>query len=193
MLAEGQGAWTITEVTSLPVTIGASGYATFYSPVALTLDEGLTAYVGEINVAKNLLILTPTNVIPANQGVILEGTEGNHTLTVDGSSDLISDITGSVATISTPDDGAYTLTIDNDSNKPVFRSYTGETLAGFKAYIDGSAVSDVKSLSIEFLSDAISALQASKEDGRMFDLNGRRVEKVQKGIYIVNGRKVVIK
>ena len=184
--------WTLEEVTSLPVTIGASGYATFYSPVALTLDEGLTAYVGEINVAKNLLILTPTNVIPANQGVILEGATGDYTLTVGGSSALTSAITGSVATISTPA-GAYTLTIDEDSNKPVFRSYTGGTLAGFKAYIDGNTVADIKSLSIEFLSDAISALQASKEDGRMFDLNGRRVEKVQKGIYIVNGRKVVIK
>ena len=32
-----------------------------------------------------------------------------------------------------------------------------------------------------------------KADGAIYDLSGRRVEKLQKGIYIVNGKKVVNK
>lgn len=39
--------------------------------------------------------------------------------------------------------------------------------------------------------DGVSNIQTACQDGAIFDLSGRRVEKAQKGIYIVNGRKFV--
>ena len=42
--AASGASWTIEEVTSLPVTISAAGWATFSAPVALTIPDGVTAY-----------------------------------------------------------------------------------------------------------------------------------------------------
>lgn len=181
--------WTIEPVESLPVTISSAGFATFYSPVALTVPAELTAYVGTISGDK--LLLTTTDVIPANQGVILQGDEETYNLTIGGSSDLTSDIKGSAATVTKASVGEV-LTLTQDGGKPVFRAYTGTNLTGFKGYL--LAAAGVKSFTIDFYTDAITALQAEKLNNgqRVFDLNGRRVERIKRGLYVVNGRKVLI-
>lgn len=185
--------YLLEKVTSLPVTITSAGFASFYSPVALTVPAELTAYVGTISGDK--LVLTTTDVIPAGKGVILQGAEGTYNLTIGGSSDATSSIKGGYATVTTAsiDGGVYTLTKDNE-NKPIFRQYEGTTLAGFKGYLLASEAAGVKSFAIDFYTDAITALQAEKlkNDQRVFDLNGRRVERVKRGMYVVNGRKVLI-
>ena len=43
------------------------------------------------------------------------------------------------------------------------------------------------------IADAISTVKTISTDGAVFNLNGQKVEKAQKGLYIINGKKVVIK
>ena len=69
------------------------------------------------------------------------------------------------------------------------------TLGAFKAYLPKSALpSSVHGLTFEF-GDAtgIQGLGLDEQDGRIYNLAGQRVAKAQKGIFIVNGKKVVIK
>lgn len=64
--------WAIEEVTTLPVTVSAAGWATLYAPVALSIPEGLTG-VYTAAVDGNTLKLTALNVtIPANTPVLIE-------------------------------------------------------------------------------------------------------------------------
>ena len=65
--------WTIEKVTSLPVTITAAKYATFYAPVAVEVPEGVTAHTVTIN-GEWATLSEALEVIPANTGVILKAT-----------------------------------------------------------------------------------------------------------------------
>lgn len=68
-----------TLAMELSVEIGASGYTTFYAPVAVTLPNSVKAYAVE-GVVGNVLTLVEKNDVPANEGVILKG-EGAFSLT----------------------------------------------------------------------------------------------------------------
>ena len=76
--------WKVVEVTSLPVSISSVGFATLYTPVALALPEGVDAFVGTLNDAKDELTLSDVTTnqtkkgIPANTGVVLRGSANTH-------------------------------------------------------------------------------------------------------------------
>jgi hypothetical protein len=54
--------------------------------------------------------------------------------------------------------------------------------------VDGFQIEEVTSTGISTVKNA-----AALKDGQLFNLNGQRVEKARKGLYVVNGRKVVAK
>jgi len=65
----------------------------------------------------------------------------------------------------------------------------------YKCYLDASA-GEAKALFLDFGdADAISDVRSKMEDGRseIFNLAGQRMNKVQKGVNIVNGKKVLVK
>ena len=70
------------------------------------------------------------------------------------------------------------------------------SIKGFRGYFDLPAGADAPSLSIEDTTTGITTVigaDALNMDGRVYNLNGQRVENATKGLYIVNGRKVVVK
>lgn len=75
---------------------------------------------------------------------------------------------------------------------------TGCKIADHRAYIDLEAIegagdeTGVK-LYLSQTADGIATVQTTQGDNRIFNLAGQRVNKAQKGIYIVNGKKVVLK
>ncbi len=183
----------LEEVTSLPITISSIGFNSFYCPVDVIVPEGVTAYAGKIS--GDVLNLTPISAggkIPANTGVILEGSAGanvDFTITSDASS-IVSDLTGTVAA-KAKTEGDLVLGYVNE--KVGFYAYSGANLAGFKSYIAADAAQSVKALGFNFVETAIQALLQAGKDNVVYDLNGRQVQKAKKGLYIVNGHKVVIR
>lgn len=184
--------WTVEEITTLPVAISAAGYATLYSPVALSIPSGITVYKATDN--GDYLTLTAVaseadDVIPANQGFIIAGAEGSHNFTVaTGGSVDGNALTGTVAAISRPTN-SYIL---SDGTEGVGFYLDGpDVIPGFKAYL--ASGSGVKGYSLDF-ETAVKAIEAATNPGKaVYDLNGRRVENPAKGLYIVNGKKVIIK
>ena len=182
--------FTLETVTSLPVTITAAGYATLYAPVALTIPDDVTAYVATDK--GDYLTLTEVNTtIPANTGVILAGaaTTYNFDITTGGSVGSNA-LTGTVAAIARPD-GSYILS--NGTSGVGFYKDGATTIPGFKAYLAAGG-GGVKTFRFNE-ETAIEALESAKEAGsaKIYNLAGQRVTKAKKGIYIVGGRKVVIK
>ncbi len=198
---DANAAWAIEEVTVLPVKVSAAGYATLYAPVALTLPaEGLKAYTVTVNGESAMLNEIEGGVIPANTGVVLEGA-GDYTLTVGGEATAVegNDLLGTVAASYITADayalglvdgevGFYTAT----KNQQEGASWLNN---GFKAYLPKNQGASL-ALRFNFGGETTGiegVIEGTNANAVIFDLSGRRVAKMQKGIYIVNGKKVYVK
>jgi hypothetical protein len=182
--------WQLTQITTLPISISAAEYATFYSPVALTIPTGVTAYTGVVN--GNYLTLTAlSEKIPANTAVILAGDEGSYNFDVTTADAFTGDnaLLGSVGGVA--DVASNILTLQNDGQVG-FYTYTGENLNGFKAYLNKPA--SVKALTFQFgTPTGVNAISTVDTNKTIFNIAGQRVQSATKGIYIVGGKKVVLK
>lgn len=192
----------LEDVEALPVGISAADYATLYSPVALTIPTGVTAYVATDE--GEYLHLEPIEgqTIPANTGVILEileGTEGSYDFNLTDDVDPInSALTGSVAAIDRPE-GSYILA--TGSAGVGFYKDGASTIPGFKAYLPATTGSAVKAFRFDSddatgINEALSNSPLKGEN--IYNLAGQRINKLQKGINIVkqgsakaNGKKVL--
>ena len=199
--------WWIEEVNSLPVTISAVQYASFYAPVAVTIPEGVTAYYLTSNgVSESSVDMTPIEAgetIPANTGVILYGEAGTYNFIIGG--EATANVTGNlfagtVAKANVADD-AYILGVNDGGAVGLYKTETGAngsfTNGSHKAYLPSSALGTA-ALSAGFTFDfegttAIEEVVTEANDNIYYDLSGRRVENPTRGIYIVNGRKVMVK
>ena len=191
----GNYAWIIEEVTEIPVTITEAGASTLYAPVALSLpkEQGLTVYTAE-KIDDYLKLTEVEDVIPANTGVILMGNEGTYNFTIsDETSGLKSDLKGAVATEVNLKDGTI-YTLQKPGNDFVMKMYNDDYLNGFKAYYEMPAGSNVQALRLSFgETTGIDAVVNAGGKLEIYDMSGRRVEKMTKGLYIVNGQKVLVK
>lgn len=203
-------AWTIEAVTELPVKLthaskNRGAYGTIYSPVALKLVDGVRAYTGYVTTedGENVLVLEEfTGVIPANTGAVLWQPEATDNVVVNlpitdeaGSISEDNKLVGWVFTQVNPDKtGAY-YSLGKKDNLMAFYNYTGANLSGFRARIAKNAqMMATKSLRMRFQeATAIEEIISTLQNNEVYDLNGRRVMTPAKGLYIVNGKKVLIK
>ncbi len=179
--------------TTVPVTISSAGYATFSNASEVTVPEGVTAYTA-VKKDESTISLLPIDggVIPAGEGVVLKADAGNYDLniTTTGAVKIEGNLLKAQLTDGTPEDAIYyTLAAG-----PTFKKSSGGTLAAGKAYLVLPAAESRGSFNVTF-GDAtgISEVNAAQEDGALYNLNGIRVAKATKGLYIQNGKKVIVK
>ena len=179
--------------------ITSAGYATYYSNNALDFANAtpaltaslITGAVGETAV----LALDDVENVPAETGVLLAGDEGTYTIPVIASS--------STVTTSNKLEGVHVATIKDAESIYVlmaspkvgfYNNANAFTVGANTAYLPvGFAAARAFYL---FDEDAtgINAVSATKaETGDYYNLAGQRVAQPTKGLYIVNGKKVVIK
>lgn len=189
--------WSIHEVTALPLTIGSTGYSTLYAPVSLRIPADVTAYTATRD--GEYIDLTPVeNIIPKNTAVIIKANSGTYYLNIH--EDYVSpiennELSGSIETFSASSiSSPYTLqTETTESQGVVLRKYTGSNLKGFKIYMD---INDDEASILRFRFNDITAIEEIKENrlknSNIYDLFGRQISEATKGIYIINGEKVII-
>ena len=133
--------------------------------------------------------------MPANTPVVLykadaDGTAINVPVTasadaVEGTNDLH---------VSTGTDVDYMYVLANKSDVVGFYPWGGTNLSAGKIYLQGKASYGARSF-IGF--DDVTAVETMKAlpaiEGAYYNLNGQKVAQPAKGLYIVNGKKVVIK
>ncbi len=209
--------WSLEEVESLPVPMNVeAGYATLYSPVALSTYQNestdahrVEAYTGVIDGEKLSLtrIDAEDGIIPANTPVVLKYVadieNGNVFLQVSDSEKaaIESDLKGTLADTYITDNsyvlsridgvvGFYKATMNQLEN-------TAFLTNGFKAYLPKSenTPDETRFFVFNFGDDTETAIEGieaeNTADAAVYDLAGRRVQKAQKGLYIVNGKKVI--
>ena len=207
--------FTLEEVTALPVIISSVGYGTLYAPVALKIPEHVKAYTGAFSEDNTMLTLTKitTRVIPAGTGVVLyrdEDTYGpadaatSHDFVITTPTETVAGnaFYGSVATIArdSVDGEAYTLQTDTESSIGVAFKPSATNIASGKAYLVLPAEQGANVLRMRFAgeqggtpTDVENSEFVIQNSELIYDLQGRRVENPAKGIYIVNGKKTIIK
>ena len=189
------------------ITIGSTGFATYCFDYPLDFSEvsGMKAYIASgFSPSTGKLVLTNVTEAPAGEGLYLVGEPGTYEVPFTETDMMYSNLLKGVTTATTisPTDGDYTnFILANGIHGVAFYSLSeaGELAAG-KAYLQlpTASVSNVKAISVIFdddNEDGISrpASAPSLNGGEVYNLQGQRVEKAQKGLYIVNGKKVFIK
>ena len=193
--------WYGIPVTSIKVTISDAGYATLHLPFGVNLPTGtdLKAYVVSA-VSATEATMTEVNCIPANKGVILMGTANTpYTLPINDAAAWDESVTNLLEgsnmhkTLSAP---AYVLS--QPAGKEVGLYKAAMTAGSWlnndnKAYLPASVVpNEAKGLSFVFDTETgIKGIDAAKAANTIYDLSGRRVKAATKGIFIINGKKVI--
>ena len=177
---------------SFDATISDAKYATLCLPFNFTVPEGVTAYTAEAS-ASSVALTAIEGVVPANTGVIIYSeTPGTYAFTGSAEAPATLGTNNLVGvTAATELAGGYILAKDTDGTAKFFTVAPNTTLAANKAYLDYSG--SASALSIR-MGDATGIRTVEEQQvNTYFDLMGRKVQNPERGIYILNGKKVFVK
>ena len=186
-------------------------WATYYnSAQGYTADANTTVYQAAVNSGKTAVVLTEVTgrEIPAGKGVVLKSSAATITLTPTTTTTQTlegNELKGSDVDLSTPSN-AYCLSKETTRDGGLtprgvgFYTYTLATIPAHRAYLVVEGGPNPTRGFLGFGDDdnttGISLPEAVviENDGPIYDLSGRRIiGQPQKGIYVKNGKKFVIK
>ncbi|MBR6827295.1 MAG: hypothetical protein IKM76_03945 [Prevotella sp.] len=177
---------------NVTVEVSDAGWATLFTDFALNFEgTGLTAYTATLS--ESTVTLTEVTSVTAGTGVVLKGDAKTYEIPViDGSDTAKGDLKGN-ATTATEANGTQYVLMMNGSNAQFTKATSGSIAAG-KAYLE-KAESESRILNVVFAGEAtgIKAIETAKADGNVYNMAGQRVAAPQKGLFIMNGKKVIIK
>ena len=181
----------LERVTTLPFTIGPSGFSSFWSPVQYTLPEGVTACRLEVEGGKVKLSPVEGNTVPKNTAVILKGAANETvqlTLVPEGTA---APLTGNLLTGGAEPTALTTPVYALKKSAPSFIKVS-DYMPAFKAYFTATE-NQVRELLERGLTGVVS-VATEAEDAPVYDLSGRRVQHTTKGgVYVTNGKKFIAK
>ena len=198
-------AFTFEEVT-YPNTInfndaqninGVSHIATFSAPFATIIPEGVKAYYVSAKGTEATMTAIDAQAIPANQGVILTSESGEAATMVPAASETAATITGNQLGNSAGNTRSLTAgegyILGNGSEGTAFYPCKAGSLPINKAYLLGNGQNAI----VMNFGNAVTGINTiaapASAKAPIFDLSGRRVVKATKGLYIQNGKKVIVK
>jgi hypothetical protein len=180
------------------IKLAADGYSTYCSENILDITKtvGLTAYiVGEVT--DKTVVLKKREVIPAETGFVVKGTGSTiyDLFKADGMADDVSDnlLHGTLIPTAAP---AHTYVLSTKGGETgFFPAKTGIQIPAHKAYLTLES-NGVRSIVFDDMMTGIDEVEDGRsemDDGSFYNLAGQRVANPTNGIYIVNGKKVIIK
>ncbi|MDO5751300.1 MAG: hypothetical protein Q4P78_08940 [Rothia sp. (in: high G+C Gram-positive bacteria)] len=199
--------WKVKEVTEIPVSIGSTNYASLALPMAVTIPDGVKAYIGSSVAGGQITLKEVTGgVLPAKTPVILVADEAkvyNFTIAYDN-------------TTAAPKGNKLSGAYGNDTiaeGKTVYglgiKAETGvgfyklsndvahRTIKANKSYYEAQAADAATMLRFSFgEATGIEAtpMQTEAQDTIYYDLQGRRVLYPTHGVYVTGkGQKVYIR
>lgn len=204
----------IMQIPDQTATIGTYGYATFSSTYALdfTSVTDATAYIATDKSGENILLQSVTGKVAANTGLVLKSTSGssaivNIPVAASGTSyntesdpkNYLFALDGSFSTLGAAGSGTnYVLSVQ--SGNVVFAPI-GATAASVSAghaalWLPEDVAAQARTLNLSFENEStgISSIAPSTLNSlAIFNLSGQRIEQPSKGIYIVGGKKIIVK
>ena len=197
---------TIAE--GIDITIGSAGMGTFCSTRALDFSgtDDIKAYiVSAFKPSTGEVTLTRITDVPANTGIVVKGDANTYTIPWGAGETVVANILVGVTenTVLNKVDGDYTnYILAKKNNKLGFYAVSdGSTLSAGKAYLPlptaqlpSGAGARQFTMVFDDETTGVQQIQSDvKSNDDYYDLQGRRVSMPTHGLYIVNGKKVIIK
>jgi len=179
--------------------VGEAGYATMVIPFAAALPTGVKAY-NLTGVAGESITYSSAETIAAHSPVMIKAAPNDYEFTASNVSiaatadGVVTNglLNGTYATTTAAADAANYV-LQNNANGVNFYLVKGTpaTVKPFRAYL--TAPTNARALSFDFNTTGVNHVKVNSENAEVYSLSGQRVAAPQKGLYIVNGKKVIVK
>lgn len=187
--------------TAEPVAVSAVKFATYVPTCNVVVPAEAKVYTAKVNEAKSAVVLTevPEGSVIAKGTPVLVGAEaGSYTFEASaGEAETLGNNDLKAATADTKGDGSTIYALVEQEGKAVFAPLKeGVAVSVGHAYLVLPEASAARFYSIQFGGETTGINEvnaAAKADGAYYTLQGVKTSKAAKGIYIHNGKKVVIK
>lgn len=175
------------------LTVDGTGYNSLCLPYPTLVPEGATAYVAK-SMENDQVVLEPIadGIVPAKTGVIIAAEAGKYHFEPSATSSNISSLLIGVLENTDTDNSKRYFTFDALST-PGFYLFNGSTLEANRAYLVTDASDTHTSYSVNIVPAGIDQITNGAADSKTYDLSGRRVKEPVKGLYISNGKKILVK
>ena len=194
--------YIMIQSVSSSVTVSSAQYATYATSYNLTVpsDENVKVYTVKVNEAGTAIEKTAIaagTVIPAGTGILVNGAEGSYDFAV--TSDEAATVENNdlvAATANVTSDGATYYALAMKNGKVGFSLVAeGVVIPAGKAYLKVSEASGAKFISMDGELTGIDNVktEAASERDAYYTLQGLKTAKPAKGLYIHNGKTVIIK
>lgn len=195
---------TTVETNSLPLRAfdGKNYFATFSSDKAVKFVDA-TVFTVDVENGTISLNEIASKQVPANTGVLLRSAKESDVFTYIESAPAIegTNLLKPASEQMTEGFKFYKLAYDNYTEKTGLGFYWGAAEGGAFTVKPGLAylavpqaqAANVKGFSFDGTQTSINGVEATTAKGAIYNLNGQRVEKAQRGIYIQNGKKFIVK
>ena len=182
------------------VSVSEAGFATYATTnnVVVPEDENVKVMTVKVNAEGTAIELNEVKagtVIPANTGILVKAPAGNHDFVVTsdkGETLAYNDLKAATEDVTSVDDKFFALT--KLGEKVGFALVeNGVVIPAGKAYLEVPAATAAKFFSLDGEATGINSVKTAKADGAYYTLEGVKTTKPVKGLYIHNGKKIVVK
>lgn len=182
------------------VSVSDAGFATYATKnnVKVPEDENVKVMTVKVNAEGTAIELNEVKagtVIPAGTGILVKADQGNHNFVV--TSKEGTELTNNnlvAATADVTSDGAKFFALTKLGEKVGFALVAnGVVIPAGKAYLRVDAGTASKFFSLDGEVTGIESVKTAKADGAYYTLEGVKTTKPVKGLYIHNGKKIVVK
>lgn len=182
------------------VSVSEAGYATYATKYNVEVPnyenvKVMTVKVNDDNSTITLNDVAAGTVIPANTGILVKADQGDYNFVV--TSDEGKELENNslvAAKEAVPSDGSAYFALTKIGDKVGFALVeNGVVIPAGKAYLEVSKGTPAKFFSLDGEATGINSVKTAKADGAYYTLEGVKTTKPVKGLYIHNGKKIVVK
>jgi hypothetical protein len=190
--------YEVSAPTSQTVTVSPAGYATIVAAANLEIPTGVEVYAAKVNEGATSAQLTAvTDGIPAGAAVLVKASAGTYEFTY--TTETVAEITNNelvAATAAVTADGTQYCLAQIDGVVGFYKVDSGLPIPAGKAYLVVTSSAGQAKAFYGFDDDAtgietIDNGQLTTDNGVIYNLAGQRLQKMQRGINIVNGKKIL--
>lgn len=181
------------------VSVSAAGYATYATNYNVEVPSDvkvMTVTVNTEGTAVELNEVKAGTVIPANTGILVKAAQGDHDFVITSKEGTPLETNNLVAaTTDVPSDGAkyFALTQLSEGKVGFAKVAKDVVIPAGKAYLMVENGSPAKFFGLDGEATGINSVKTAKADGAYYTLEGVKTTKPVKGLYIHNGKKIVVK
>ena len=192
--------YIIIKQEAATVSVSNAGYATYATTNNVIVPSDVEVMTVKVNDDKTSITLNNVaagTLIPANTGILVKATAGKYDFSVTSKecATLDNDLKAATTDVTSESEGAkyFALTTLSDGKVGFAVVKDGVVIPAGKAYLMVENGTPAKFFGLDGEATGINSVKTAKADGAYYTLEGVKTTKPVKGLYIHNGKKIVVK